>query len=82
MPISYLIYLVNSDNKFLHYFIFLMPIGAEIFPSSFTKNIELFLSIIGRMSIYFFVAYIFSTLYKELRKMTIKGFFEFVLNHE
>ena len=82
LPISYLIYLVNSDNKFLHYFIFLMPIGAEIFPSSFTKNIELFLSIIGRTSIYFFVAYIFSTLYKELRKMTIKGFFEFVLNHE
>ena len=83
MPVSFLIYIKNNSRlNYLHYFIFLMPIGLEI--TSFDNRfiiIDNFLSIVGRVSIYLLISFLFANIIKNIQDTSLKNIYKFLTNN-
>lgn len=83
MPVSFLIYIKNNTSlNYLHYYIFLMPIGLEI--TSFDNRfiiIDNLLSIVGRVSIYLMISFLFANIIKNIQDTSLKNIYKFVTNN-
>ena len=84
MPVSFLIYMKGKTNVYyLHYFIFLMPIGLEI--TSLDNRfivIDNMLSVVGRISIYMFIGFLVANIIKNIQDTSLRNIYRFVMQND